>query len=541
MDDAQALADEETSVGLRYIMRQGIAGHAMGTLAGGVFMVEIALSLGASLFLIGLLAALPSLAQLAQLPATYLVERYRDRKRIAFLGLGGVRVCIFAIAMIPLAVPTLVSPGGGLGLLLGFVALQGVFSATGGTAWNSWIRDVVPTERMGAFFSRRQQLTLLLGVPLSLAAAAFVAVWAERFPALRLEGFSVLFLCGVAAGLVGLYFLSRVPSVGMPPVDGHTDFADVIGEPFRDPTYRQLIAFLGSWNFGVALAAPFFTVYLLQRLGYGLPVVIALGVVSQLVNAAFAPVWGRLSDRFSNKAVLGVSGPLVLVATGLWLFTGTPDPHSFTLPLLVAIHVLRGMSMSGVTLATGNIGMKLAPRGRGTAYLAANGLVGAVAAGVAPLLGGAIANAAADYRLTTTIDLQRPGQDLAIQTLSVQGIDFAFVLSLAIGVYAMHRLTSVVEEGRQQRSEVVQSLLLEVKRPLLSFTTVGGFTELVTFPFGVVGRERRRNRRPRSERRRPGDDRETADDRKTREGREGGDGRERRDEDDRPPEDGGGP
>jgi len=119
------LDDEETRVGLRYILRQGLAGHAMGTLAGGVFMVEIALSLGASLFVIGPLAALPSLAQLAQLPATHLVERYRDRKRIAFLGLGGVRVCIFSIATIPLAVPTVVGPGGGLGLLLGLVALQG--------------------------------------------------------------------------------------------------------------------------------------------------------------------------------------------------------------------------------------------------------------------------------------------------------------------------------------------------------------------------------------------------------------------------------
>jgi nitrate reductase NapE component len=137
-------------------------------------------------------------------------------------------------------------------------------------------------------------------------------------------------------------------------------------------------------------------------------------------------------------------------------------------------------------------------------------------------------------RLSLTFDLQRPGSDLAFRTLSVQGIDFAFVLSLCIGVYAMHRLAAVVEEGRQQRSEVVQSLLLEVKRPLLSVTTVGGFAELVTFPFGVVGRERRR-RRPRSERPGAGDDRDPEVDRDT------GDGRERGDGDDRPPEDGAGP
>lgn len=482
--------DERTRVGLKYVMRQGLAGHAMGTLAGGIFMVKIALSLGASLFAIGLLAALPSLAQLAQLPATYLVERYRDRKRIAFLGLGSVRLCILAIALIPLAVPAVFGPSAGLTLLLGLVLLQGVFSATGGTAWNSWIRDLVPQNRMGAFFSRRQQLTLLLGIPLSLGAAAFIDMWTDRYPTQELEGYSVLFFGGLAAGVLGLYFLLRVPSLEMPPVEDQTDFAAIIREPFRDETYRRLIHFLGSWNFGISFAAPFFTVYLLERLGYGLPLVIALGVVSQLTNAAFAPIWGRLSDSFSNKAVLQISAPLVLVSTLLWLFTGMPDPHALTLPLLVVIHVLFGMSMSGISLATGNIGMKLAPRGRGTSYLAANGLVGALAAGLAPLLGGAIASGMATYRLTLTLTLERPAGELSVPTFHLQGVDFAFIVSLLIGLYATHRLTAVVEEGHQQRSAAVQSLLMEIKRPLLSFTTIGGFTELIYVPLGRVRRDR---------------------------------------------------
>lgn len=499
MSSEHELSDETTRVGLKYVMRQGLAGHAMGTLAGGIFMVKIALSLGASLFVIGLLSALPSLAQLAQLPAAYLVERYRDRKRIAFLGLGGVRLCILTIALIPIAVPTVVSPSGGLSLLLALILLQGLFSATGATAWNSWVRDLVPQNRMGSFFSRRQQLTLLLGVPLSLGAAAFIDTWTSRYPVQELEGYSILFLGGVVAGVIGLYFLLRVPTLQMPPRENGLKFSAIIGEPFQDPTYRPLIHFSGAWNFAISLAAPFFTVYLLQRLGYGMPFVIAIGVLSQLTNAAFAPIWGRLSDVFSNKAVLQLSGPLVLVSVVLWPFTAMPEKHMFTLPLLVVIHVLLGISMSGVSLATGNIGMKLAPRGRGTAYLAGNGLVGALAAGIAPLLGGALANALADYRLLLTLDLEGPAGVLSIPTFHLQGIDFAFLLAFLVGIYAMHRLTSVVEEGHRDQSPMVQSLLMEVKRPLLTFTTVGGFSDLVYFPIGAIRRSRRRTRRGGSE------------------------------------------
>lgn len=52
-----------------------------------------------------------------------------------------------------------------------------------------------------------------------------------------------------------------------------------------------------------------------------------------------------------------------------------PEKHMFTFPLLIIIHIFMGISMAGVTLASGNIGLKLAPKGGATAYLAANSLV----------------------------------------------------------------------------------------------------------------------------------------------------------------------
>ena len=51
----------------------------MVTLTGGVFLVAFALKLEASNTIIGLLAAIPPLAQLIQIPAIYLVEKYRVR------------------------------------------------------------------------------------------------------------------------------------------------------------------------------------------------------------------------------------------------------------------------------------------------------------------------------------------------------------------------------------------------------------------------------------------------------------------------------
>ncbi len=68
-----------------WIMRNGVGIQIMETLAVGAFLTAFAVQLGASNFTIGLLAAVPHLSQLAQIPALAVVERYRNRSRIYFV------------------------------------------------------------------------------------------------------------------------------------------------------------------------------------------------------------------------------------------------------------------------------------------------------------------------------------------------------------------------------------------------------------------------------------------------------------------------
>lgn len=504
MSAPAGLSEDDTRRGLRAVTWFGITTHAMATLVGGIFLTKVALSFGASLFAIGLLAALPSLAQLTKIPATYAIERYRVRKPVALLSFAGARLNVLVLAILPFAFSA-ESAALGLGLLLGTTFLRGAFAAAGGSAWESLLRDLVPQDRLGSFFSRRQKQNTLLAIPLSLGAAGFLAYWTGAFPSRELQAYSVLFLLGFLAGAASLYFLFRTPDPPLPPSQP-TRLRALFAPPFADRNFRRLILFGAPWEFAMALAGPFFTVYILQRLGYGMSYVIGLTVLSQLSNAAFSQVWGALSDRFSNKAVLEVSGPLKLLAIGLWLLTALPERHRLTLPLLAVIHVLLGMAMSGVTLATANIGRKLAPRGRATSYLAAKSLVGSLSAAVAPIVGGSVANAFAGYRLSFAVDWTGPEQSMRLNALNLQGMDFAFVLAILIGLYSMHRLSFVVEEGEGDRSVVVHSLVAEMKRPVLTFTTVGGFNRLVEFPYGAMTLRHRRDDSASPDDARPPDD-----------------------------------
>lgn len=62
------LTKEEVRFGLKTVIKDGLASQAMVTFTMEVFLVAFALKVGASNAVVGLLAAIPPLAQLVQIP-----------------------------------------------------------------------------------------------------------------------------------------------------------------------------------------------------------------------------------------------------------------------------------------------------------------------------------------------------------------------------------------------------------------------------------------------------------------------------------------
>lgn len=476
------LTEAEVQPGLRAVIRDGLASQVMVTFTGGVFLVAYALKLGASNVTIGLLAAIPPLAQLMQIPSIFLVERVRKRRLISVFGSASSRIFWLVIALTPLFF--LVDTG--LTILIGALFFQSAFAAVSNSSWNSWMRDLVPQDRLGSFYSKRMSLAIGVSIPLGLAAGLYIDYWKRLFPNYEIYGYSALFFLGFLAGILGVYFISTIPEPQMTAVKEKVHFFRMILQPFRDANFKSLIMFLGSWNFAVNLAAPFFTVYMLKRLQMDMSFIIALMLLSQIMNLAFLRIWGKFTDRFSNKSVLGVSGPLFIACILAWTFTTLPEKYILTIPLLVAIHVFMGISTAGVTLASGNIGLKLAPKGQATAFLAANSVVNSLAAGIAPILGGKFADFFAGHELSWTLKWTSPTRELTLPTLNLQQWDFFFFFAFLIGLYSIHRLAMVREVGEVEEKIVVHELISEVRRRMIDLSTVGGLRQMVNFPFLVA-------------------------------------------------------
>ncbi len=461
------LTDEERELGLRSVVRDGVASQAMASLTGSAILVAFAIELGASNAVIGLLAAIPQLSQLIQLPSVGLVNRLRNRRFVSVVASSIGRFSWLAVGLAPFVF----SPAGVQAALVTGLLIASVFAAISNCGWNSWIHELVPADRLGAFFGRRFSYATTAGAVASLSAGLFLDHVAPRYLGGPLVGYSIVFFVALVFGFLGVLFISRIPETRYSPESA--SIVEALRKPLRDANFRNLMHFLAAWNLAIYLATPFFSVYMLRRLQMDLTWVIGLIVLGRIVNIFFLRLWGSFSDRLTHKSVLAVSAPLCLICILGWTFTTMPDKHVLTFPLLVVLHVLMGIAMAGITLASGNIGLKLAPAGEGTSYLATTNFVTALAAGIAPLISGRLVDFFVVRELNWTIDYKGPTGGATVDLISFQEWDFLFFFSFMIGLYAVHRLSMVVEKGAVKEKIVVIELFSALGRELREFSTVG--------------------------------------------------------------------
>ena len=486
------MSAEETEKALGKMVKQGITSQVKTTLTESVFLVGFALLLRAPNTVIGILAAIPSVTQLMQIPSIFLLEKYRNRRRLNIYTQLGNRLGILLMALIPfMAVGEI-----GLLLLIGAMFIQSAFTAIGSPSWNSWMRDLIPHDRLGHFFSTRMALMGLVAIVASISGGYFIASWlAATNPANlpgQLHAYSVLYLIAFLFGMIAIYYTRTTPEPPMKTRHEELSFSQLLAEPFQSENYRNLMIFSAVWSLSTSFASPFFTVYLLNRLEQNVAFVAGLLALTQLTSVIFLRLWGRLADKFSNKSILKVTLPLFTIGTFLWTFSSIAITYGFLIPLIITIHVLNGFSAAGVNLSTNNIGLKLAPRGESATYLAARGSVIAIAGSIAPVIAGILADLFGHHTLEFSLSWFVDGELFQlIPTYSISGLDFLFIISAIIGIYAIHRIALVKEEGEVDERVVLDALVAETRRNVRTVSTIDGLRQTFEAPVKVAKRSRK--------------------------------------------------
>ena len=472
-----------------FMLWDGVLGGAMFSLGSGGFMAAYALALGASNLQVGILAALPIAAQIIQLPAILLIERFRARKAIAaptwFLA---------QLLWVPIgAVPFLFETPGAYAIVAVIVllGLRGVFTSLYVTAVTSWLRDLIPQAILGQYFSRRFMLMTASIAVIGLGGSFFVPWWESvAAPESAIYAYSFLLVGGwILMGVAGPLLVVGAKEPLMPPAQniGGTAWS-IIMQPLRDENFSRLFRFLVIWNFALNMAVPFFAVYMLTRLGFSLPSVIGFTILSQLTNVLFVRVWGAMADRTGSKTVLYLSVSLYLLVIIGWVFTTNPDRYFLTVPLLVVLHAFAGVAAAGVMLTVQTLALKTAPEGSATSYLGMAGVAMGLSAGISPVVGGALADffSTREFRIELSWTSQNGAFELPAVTLG--GYDFLFAIAFMVGLLSLNLLAAMREEGEVGTDAAIGELMSRAAPILRPVSSVPGVGAVSAASFGYIRR-----------------------------------------------------
>ncbi|HZA23523.1 MAG TPA: MFS transporter, partial [Dehalococcoidia bacterium] len=234
------------------------------------------------------------------------------------------------------------------------------------------------------------------------------------------------------------------------------------------------------------MAIPFFTIFMLQRLGFPLSAVITLNTLSQLTNVLFLRVWGPFTDQFGSKVVLSVCVSLYLLVILGWVFTTQPERYFLSVPLVIVLQVFAGIAAAGVNLTVGTIGLKLAPRGQATSYMAVASLATNLGAGLGPLVGGLFSDFFSVRVFRITFEWVSPGTMFEFPALDLTGFEFLFGIAFVIGLLTLNTLTTIREEGEVSREVVLDELPAPTRAMTRSIGSVPAFRFIGEFPFAYL-------------------------------------------------------
>ena len=464
------LNEQEVAKSLRMHLYDGMTSEALVCLSTGAVLVAIALSMGASNFEIGLLAAFPTLTNIAQLFTVIVLRKFPFRKIFTLLAL--------LLSRIPLLIIGTYMWWGDdrtVKLLLLAMFVHFLFGSMGGAGWNSWVKDLVPENNLGSYFSKRSRYMQMVNIGLSLVVALLIDYVQNFYPDyLNILYGSYLFAAGII-GIAGVLILAQADDTKV--VMSQENIIRLLREPIQNSNFRKLLWFNGFWAFSINLAVPFFTVFMLQNLGLSMLFVIMLSVVTQFFSMLTIRYWGNLSDRYSNKSIIFLTAPLYVACLLGWIFVGMYSLSFINMALLVLLHMVTGISTSGINLALTNIGLKLAPKQDALIYISVKNIITALFSALAPIIGGILADLFINRDLRITFEWMSPDFYKEIKLIYLHDWNFLFLIASVFSLLSLRLLVHVQENGEVSHYLVRKVLKTRFRQQVKDNIIVGNISQ----------------------------------------------------------------
>ncbi|MGA1370994.1 MAG: MFS transporter [Pseudomonadales bacterium] len=359
---------------LRHSLSDGITYAAMMGAAESYF-AAFAVLLRATTTQVGLLAALPPLlGSFAQLASAWIGHRLGRRRDIIVFGALLQATILPPLALSPLLLPSIAAP-----MLILCAVIYFAGPNLGAPLWGSLMGDLVAESHRGRFFALRTRLSSLANFS-ALIIAGFVL---EGFDTLGFAywGFVAIFVSAAGLRLVSAWHLAQMHDPPTQPVTLRIPWHHALTTGLRSTGLLPFTLFFAAMQFAVAIAGPFFALYMLRDLEFSYVAFMFNTAASVCVQFVTLSRWGRLSDLFGNRLILVTTGLLIPLMPILWLL-------STNYLYLLGVQAVSGLLWAGFALSASNYVFDLTPRDQRAALMAAHNVIAAAAIFLGASLGG---------------------------------------------------------------------------------------------------------------------------------------------------------
>jgi len=346
-------------------------------MAGGgeTYFSAFAVFLKAGASQIALLASLPPLlAAAAQLFSAWLGSYTGLRKPIILVGAYLQAFCWLPLIAIPMLFPDI-----GIESLIACVVCYFAFGNMVVPQWTSMMGDLVPEKSRGRYFASRTRVASLT----SFVALVISGLVLHTFTSSGMEaiGFILIFAVAASARVGSAYQLRQM--VDPPRGPATTEVATPLAawRKIHHSPFVRFSLFFASMQFAVAIASPFFTLYMLRDLKFSYLQFMTNTAVVVLAQIATFNVWGHISDHFGNRVILATTGVLITTVPMLWLF-------SSYYPYLLVIQMISGLAWAGFSLSAGNYLYDLVPSPKRANLIAYHNVLANIGMFLGAMLGG---------------------------------------------------------------------------------------------------------------------------------------------------------
>lgn len=283
--------------------------NIVANLIGGSFYTGLLLLMDADDSFIGTMSMIGVAANMAQMFAPLLLERFTQRKKLLMTVRAITMVInILVVGLIPLAPVPHQAQLTMLGICVAVVNFAGSLISPGLSIWH--IQSVPPRVRTSYF----SLVTMTVGPIVAICNLGGSAI-VDMFKARGNEygGLMALRIIALALYVVDFCMYAHIKEYPYENAGSKFTLRDLFTLPFKNKLYLRSIAVVFLWNVTYNIPGSYYIVYLLKNMNLSYTYITAANLINVPVVLLLTPVWGRFMKGRSPFRVLWIGMLLYVV------------------------------------------------------------------------------------------------------------------------------------------------------------------------------------------------------------------------------------